>query len=138
MSRLIATENDGISREGLAPPVHQPKAKLTAYYLSKDRVLSLIGAGRFPAPLLAEMQRKDGSNPSAILSNELGSYLFEAIASGGIKSLQQLAYEQALKNGTPFIYEGNVRGQGFSQRNKTQVLSLTINLDEPLSGKTLS
>ena len=129
--------NGALQSARVALPILRQKAKLTAFYLSKDRVLTLMGSGGLPHFFLEELRRHDGSTPSAILSNELGSYLFDAIASGGIKSLQQLAYEQPLKTGTPFIYDGHVFGRGFAQRNKTPALSLTEKLDEPLAGKTL-
>lgn len=74
---------------------------------------------------------------SAILSNVVGQYLVAAIASGNIKTLPQLAFENRLQAGVPFIYEGHVYGNGFSERNKTSMLGLREKLDEPLAGKQL-
>lgn len=74
---------------------------------------------------------------SAILSNAVGTYLVDAIASGSIKTLQQLAFENSLQAGVPFIYDGHVYGNGFAARNKTPALSLSEKLDDPLAGKQL-
>ena len=69
------------------------QARLTAFYLSRDRVLGLLGAERLPAHVLAALQGQDVVMTSAILSNSVGSYLLEAMARGGVKTLQQLAFE---------------------------------------------
>ncbi|NUX57676.1 methyltransferase [Paraburkholderia sp. JPY418] len=74
---------------------------------------------------------------SAILSNSVGQYLVDAIARGNIKTLFQLAFENRLQVGVPFIYNGHAYGKGFAARNKTPMLSLSENLDEPLAGKQL-
>ena len=74
---------------------------------------------------------------SAILSNAVGQDLVDAIARGSIKTLPPLAFENRLQAGVPFIYDGPASGNGFAARNKTPMLSLSENLDEPLAGKQL-
>ena len=114
-----------------------PSARLSAFYLSRDRVLTLIGAQTFPMHVLAALQGQDVTMSSAILSGAVVSYLLDAIASGGVKTLQQLAFEGALQPGSPFIYNGHFYGKGFAYSNKTPALTLTEKLDEPFAGKKL-
>lgn len=112
-------------------------AHLVSYYLSRDRVLSLIDPRSLPHQILGALQERDVAMSSAILSNVVGSYLLEAIASGDIKTLQQLAFESGLQPGSPFIYNGHFTGKGFGVANKGPSLTLTEKLDEPLSAKKL-
>lgn len=113
------------------------QAHLTAYYLSKDRVLGLFDTERLPAHVLAALQGQDIAMASAILSNAVGSYLLDAIANGSVKTLQHLAFERELRHGAQFIYDGHVCGKGFGYSNKAPALTLSEKLDEPLSGKQL-
>lgn len=113
------------------------KARLTAFYLSRDRVLGLLNSQRLPAQIVAALQGQDVHMSTAILSNVVGSYLLQAIAEGSVETLPQLAFEGGLKEGVPFIYNGHVIGKGFGAANKTPVLSLTEKLDGPLTGKKL-
>jgi len=112
-------------------------ARLTAFYLSRDRVLGLLNTQRLPAHVLAALQGHDVQLSAAILSNAVGSYLLQAIAAGRVKPLPQLAFEGCLQEGVPFIYNGHVIGKGFAATNKSPALSLTEKLDEPLAGKKL-
>ena len=112
-------------------------ARLSAFYLSRDRVLGLIGVQNLPAHVLAALQGKDVAMSSAILSNVLGSYVLDAIAAGGVKTLQKLSFEGPLRAGTQFIYNGHFYGSGFGDRNKSPALTLTEKLDEPLAGRKL-
>jgi hypothetical protein len=114
-----------------------PNARLSAFYLSRDRVLTLIGVQNLPARVLGALQGQDGTMSSAILSGAVGSYLLDAIASGGVKTLQQLAFENTLRPGAPFIYNGHFYGNGFGYNNKKAALTLTEKLDEPLPGMKL-
>lgn len=135
--------------EGEPPPLADAKTgpaaaascpahvKLSTFYLSRDRVLGLLDAERLPAHMLSALQGQDVTMASAILSGPVGSYLLDAVASGGIKTLQQLAFEDALRPGIPFIYNGHFFGKGFGDRNKTPALTLTEKLDEPLKGYKL-
>lgn len=118
-------------------PAPATKARLAAFYLSRDRVLGLLDAEHLPAHVLAALQGQDVSMASAILTNAVGRYLLEAIAAGRVKTLQQLAFDGSLKPGTPFIYDGHFYGKGFAYSNKTPALTLTEKLDEPLAGKKL-
>ena len=113
------------------------QAQLTAFYLSRDRVLGLLGSERLPAQVLAALQGQDVVMASAILSNAVGSHLLEAMASGGVKTLQQLAFEGKLQRGAQFIYNGHVTGKGFAYANKSPTLNLSEKLDEPLAGQRL-
>lgn len=113
------------------------QARLTAFYLSHDRVLGLLGIERLPAHVLAALQGQDVVMASAILSNAVGSHLLEAMASGGVKTLQQLAFEGKLQRGAQFIYDGHVYGKGFAYANKSPALNLSEKLDEPLAGQRL-
>jgi hypothetical protein len=122
----------------LAPaPAPATKARLTAFYLSRDRVLGLLDAERLPPHVLAALQGQDVKMASAILTNSVGTYLLQAIASGAVKTLQQLAFEGGLQPGAQFIYNGHVSGGGFGYRSKTRALTLTEKLDEPLPGRKL-
>lgn len=111
--------------------------RLTAFYLSRDRLLGLLSSQCVPAYVVAAIQGQDVHMSAAILSNAVGSYLLQAIAAGKVKTLPQLAFEGGLKQGVPFIYNGHVTGKGFALANKTPALSLTERLDEPLSGMKL-
>ncbi|MFM0162815.1 methyltransferase [Paraburkholderia sediminicola] len=112
-------------------------ARLSAFYLSRDRVLSLLEPQRLPGHVLAALQGRDEAMATAILSNVVGSYLLNAIASGSVKTLQQLAFEDAVRPGAVFIYDGHCYGKGFAYRNKSPALTLTEKLDEPLEGRNL-
>lgn len=112
-------------------------ARLSAFYLSRDRVLGLLNPQHLPAHVVAALQGHDVQMSSAILSNAVGYYLLQAIAADGVATLPQLAFEGRLKEGTPFIYNGHVTGKGFAVANRTPALSLTAKLDEPLAGKKL-
>lgn len=112
-------------------------AKLMAFYLSRDRILSLVNTEGLPPHVLHALQGKDVPMTSAILGSAVGSYVLDAIASGGIKTLQQLAAENAIQPGTPFIYNGHFYGKGFGYANKKPALTLTERLDEPMEGKKL-
>lgn len=112
-------------------------AKLMAFYLSRDRILSLVNTDGLPPHVLHALQGKDIPMASAILGNAVGSYVLEAIGSGGIRTLQQLAVESEIHPGTPFIYNGHFYGKGFDYANKTPALTLTAKLDEPMEGKKL-
>ena len=74
--------------------------KLHAYYISAPRVLSLLKPASVPAHVIGALKREDMDMRSAVLSNSLGEYLFPAIASQGVKTLQQLAMEEKLERGT--------------------------------------
>jgi hypothetical protein len=111
--------------------------KLYAYYISTTRVLSLLNPRTVPADIIAALKGEDVYMRSALLSNSLGEYLFNAIASKDIKTLQQLAMEGTLERGTPFIYDGHVYGKGFGMANKGPALQLSKKLDGLLDGKTL-
>lgn len=113
------------------------QARLTAFYLSRDRVLGLLGTEHLPVHVLAALQGQDVVMASAILSNAVGSYLLEAMASGGVKTLQQLAFEGKLQRGAQFIYDGHVYGKGFAFANKSPALNLSEKLDDPLAGQRL-
>lgn len=113
------------------------QVRLTAYYLSRDRVLGLLDVERLPAHVLAVLQGHDVVMSSAILSNTVGAHVIDAIRSGGIRTLPQLAFEDGLKPGAPFIYEGHVHGKGFAHTNRSPALSLSEKLNEPLPGKKL-
>lgn len=108
-----------------------------AFYLSRDRILSLINTERLPPQVLHALQGKDVSMAAAILGSAVGSYVLDAIASGGVKTLQQLAVEDAIQPGTPFIYNGHFYGKGFGYANKKPALTLTEKLDEPMEGRKL-
>ncbi len=112
-------------------------ARLMAFYLSRDRILSLVNTDELPPYVLHALQGKDAPMTSAILGSAVGSYVLDAIASGGIKTLQQLAVENAIQPGTPFIYNGHFFGKGFGYNNKKPALTLTEKLDEPMEGKRL-
>lgn len=113
------------------------RARLIAFYLSRDRVLTLIDQQRLPGHVLAALQGRDVTMASAILSNAVGSYLLDAISSDSVKTLQQLAFEDRLRPGAAFIYDGHCYGKGFAYSNKTPMLTLSEKLEEPLEGKKL-
>ena len=125
---------------GQNPPLAKStlrQARLTAYYLSRDRVLGLLDTQRLPAAVLAVLQGRDVRLSTAILSNAVGSYVLQAVATGKVKTLQQLAFEGELQEGVPFIYNGHMTGKGFGADNRSTALSLAEKLDEPLAGKKL-
>ncbi len=104
-------------------------ARLTAFYLSRDRALTLLDVRSLPTHLLAALQGQDVTMASTILSNAIGAYLLDTIASGGLKTLQELAFAGTLKPGAPFIYDGHFSGKGFGADNKKSALTLTEKLD---------
>lgn len=111
--------------------------KLLAYYLSKDRVLSLMNPATLPQSVLAALQGESIPMVSALLSNIVGSYILPAIATGEVKTLQHLVTEERLKEGMPFIYSGHFYGKGFGASNKTPNVLLYEKLDGILEGKRL-
>ena len=113
------------------------QARLTSFYLSRDRVLGLLQVERLPPHVLAVLQGHDVPMAAAILSNAVGTYLLQAIAAGAVKTLPQLAFEGGLRQGAQFIYNGHFSGGGFGDRNKTPALTLMEKLDEPLADKKL-
>jgi hypothetical protein len=112
-------------------------AKLMAFYLSRDRVLSLLDTERLPPLHLQALQGADVPMATAILSNAVGAHLLQAIAAGGVRTLQQMAVDGSLSEGVAFIYNGHFYGKGFGADNKKPALTLTEPLDEPLEGKKL-
>jgi hypothetical protein len=112
-------------------------AKLTAFYLSRDRVLSLLDTERLPPLHLQALQGVDVPMATAILSNAVGAHLLQAIAAGRVRTLQQMAVDGSLSEGVPFMYNGHFHGKGFGADNKGPALTLTEQLDEPLEGKKL-
>jgi hypothetical protein len=122
-------------RESVESALHE--ARLTAFYLSRDRVLGLLNHQCLPAHVMAALQGQDVQMSSAILSNAVGAYIFQLIATGKVKTLTQLAFEGSLRESVPFIYNGHLSGKGFAAANKSQALSLTEKLDQPLDGKKL-
>lgn len=127
---------EGSDADEACPPAPATR-QLVTYYLSRDRVLGLLEIDRLPAHVLAALQGQDVFMPSAILSSIVGQYLVDAIARGDIRTLPQLAFENRLQAGVPFIYDGHAYGNGFGPRNKSQILRLREKLDEPLAGKQL-
>ena len=112
-------------------------AKLVAFYLSRDRVLSLVDTAKLPLLHMQALQGADVPMATAVLSNAVGAHLLEAIATGGVRTLQQLAVDGSLTQGIPFIYNGHFNGKGFGADNKKPSLTLTEQLDEPLECKKL-
>jgi hypothetical protein len=96
-----------------------------------------VGRQALPVHVLQLIRDHDGYDRTFFLSNSLGPYLFKAIAAGQIKSLQQLAIEGEIEEGTPFIYHGDLNGRGFGQRNRIGLLELHEKLDAPLADTTL-
>ena len=123
--------------ERAKPETLPATAKLMAFYLSRDRVLSLIDTAKLSPLHLQALQGVDVPMASAVLSNAVGAYLLEAIASGDVRTLQQMAVDGSLTEGVPFIYNGHFYGKGFGADNKKLGLTLTERLDEPLEGKKL-
>lgn len=123
-----------LSRFGESAP---SEMQLVSFYLSRDRVLSLLRGQRLPVNMALALRGHDVWMASAILSNELGAYVMQAIASGAIKSLDQLERDGQLMEGASFIHYGPVLGKGFSEANKTPLLNLTGKLDYGLEGKKL-
>ena len=112
-------------------------ARLSAFYLSRSRVLELFGMSNLPADLVHALRSDDGATSSALLSRAVSAYLLDAIAAGRIKTLHQLAFENELRPGVPFIYNGHLHGYGFGYSNKKPALALTEKLDGPLEGMKL-
>lgn len=110
---------------------------LSAFYMSRGRVLGLLNHESLPPQVLTALMGQDNYNSGIILSNMMGSYLFNAIDQSNIKTLDQLAFEDTLNEGVQFIYHGMVRGKGFGFNNKSPALSLTAKPGEPLKGRTL-
>jgi hypothetical protein len=110
---------------------------ILAYYVSRDRVLSLLNPSTLPRGLRASLNGQDVPMASAILSNSLGEYLFPKLGQIDCETIQQLALSEKLQPGVSFLYNGHFYGKGFGVANKTPALSLSENLDEPLKGKTL-
>jgi hypothetical protein len=77
--RYAALNWTGIQME-LAP-------KLLAYYLSKDRVLSLMNPASLPPHVLAALQGDNIPMVSALLSNAMGNYILPAISAGKVKTV---------------------------------------------------
>jgi hypothetical protein len=123
-----------LSRFGEQAP---SEMQLVSFYLSRNRVIGLLRQQVLPATVFAALNGLDVHMASAILSNSVGTYILEAIASRSIKTLAQLAFEGKLTEGTPFIHYGQVMGKGFGYANKTPALNLTGKLDSPLDGKKL-
>lgn len=128
------SNNTAESRTAAAAPA---AAKLMTFYLSRDRVLSLVNSEELPPQVLQALQGIDAPMATAILSNAVGAHVLQAITSGDIQTLQQLAVKGTLRQGTQFIYNGHFYGRGFGVDNKRPGLTLTERLDEPLDGKKL-
>ena len=111
--------------------------RLIAFYLSCDRVMSLVNGRKMSPHIFNALKGMDIPMRTAILSNELGRIVFEAISSGRVLTLQQLAIKDSLQKGIPFIYSGHFYGKGFGGSNRTPHLSLSERLDGPLEGKRL-
>jgi hypothetical protein len=126
--------SDSSPREDLSMP---EAARLMAFYLSRDRVLSLVDTSKMPALHLQALQGANVPMASALLSNAIGEHLLKGIATGGVQTLQQLAVDGSLSVGSPFIYNGHFFGKGFGANNNKPGLTLTEKLDEPLDGKKL-
>ena len=62
-------------------------AKLMAFYLSRDRVLSLIDTDKLPPLHLQALQGVDVPMATAILTNAVGAHFLQAIASSGVRTL---------------------------------------------------
>ncbi len=112
-------------------------AKLMSFYISRDRVLSLLNPEGLPSLHLQALQGSDVPMAAAILTHAIGPHLFQSIAAGGVRTLQQLAIDGSLAAGVPFIYNGHFYGKGFGADSKNRALTLTERLDEPLEGKKL-
>ncbi|MNJ11264.1 hypothetical protein D3C77_54330 [compost metagenome] len=123
-----------LSRFGESAPCEM---QLVTFYLSRDRVLALLHNQRLPSSMKMALRGHDVSMASAILSNEVGAYVMEAITTSSIKTLDQLERDGQLAEGVPFIHYGPVVGKGFSWANKTPALSLTGKLEYALEGKKL-
>lgn len=111
---------------------------LMAYYLSRDRVLSLIKNQAIPPYITQSLLGQPISMASAILSNNVGAYLLKAISSAEIKTLEGLKFEGRIRQGELFIYNGRVTGKGFGFNNKTPALQLYTKLSSPFTDITLS
>jgi hypothetical protein len=109
---------------------------LSAYYLSFDRVLGLLGNVQLPPAILAALRGGEIGMSKAILSHAVGRYLIDQIRTGKTRSLTQLAFAGDLKPGVQFIYEGHMFGKGFGA-TKSPHCHLYEKLDEPLSGRKL-
>lgn len=117
---------------------HAPSSmKLMSFYLSRDRVLALLHNQQLPSYVRMALQGQHVSMASAILSNELGAYVLDAITTSSIKTLDQLERDGQLAEGSLFMHYGQVSGKGFSWANKTPALCLTGRLEYALAGKKL-
>ena len=63
--------------------------------------------------------------------------MLDTIASGGAKTLQELAAENAVHPGQHSFTTAISYGKGFGYSNKRPALTLTEKLAEPLRGKKL-
>ena len=88
-------------------------ARLMAFYLSRDRVLSLLDTEKLPPLHLQALQGAGVPMATAILTNAAGAHLLQAIAAGNVRTLQQLAVDGSLRQGVQFIYNGHFYGKGF-------------------------
>jgi hypothetical protein len=104
---------------------------LMAYYMSRDRVLSLIKNQGLPSDIHGSLMGLPVSMASAILSNDVGTYVLRAISVGEIKTLQELLIEGEVRPGRLFIYTGRLTGKGFGANNKTPGLHLHTTLTSP-------
>lgn len=112
-------------------------ASLVAFYMSRDRVLSLLDRSTLPSLYRQALLGLNVPMASALLSSDVGTHVLQSIANGGIRTLQQMAVDGSLAEGMPFIYNGHFFGKGFAFRNKSPALTLTEKLDAPLDGKRL-
>ena len=110
---------------------------IVAYYVSRDRILSLLNPATLSPSLAAALNGQNVVMASAILSNSLGRHLFPKLGRDACQTLQQLALSDQLKPGAAFIYNGHFYGKGFGVSNKTPSLTLYEKLDEHLGGKKL-
>ncbi|MBB6158543.1 hypothetical protein HDC30_005801 [Pseudomonas sp. JAI115] len=111
---------------------------LMTYYLSRDRVLSLIKNQAIPFHITQSLLGQPVSMASAILSNDVGAYVLKGISVGEIKTLQELQIEGRIRQGELFIYNGRLTGKGFGFNNKTPALQLNTTLSFPLTDFKLS
>ena len=114
-----------------------PGTRLITYYLSRDRILTLADTARLLPQILHALQNKDAPTTAAVLGGTVSRFVLSAIASGSIKTLQQLAIENELRAGNLFIYNGHFYGKGFGVSNKGSALSLTEKLGEPIAPMNL-
>lgn len=111
---------------------------LMAYYLSRDRVLSLIKNQGLPSDIHRSLSGLPVSMASAILSNDVGAFVLKAISVGDIKTLQELLMEGKAQKGQLFIYSGRITGKGFGANNKAPGLEMYTTLTSPFENVKLS